>query len=140
MPPEYKDSSSDSNLHISIGTEEDREGGDKQTVSKLKFPSSQIQDVVVKNESPQQSPMPNGKQGTLLSPRLERLLIENLQAMERNLGSVSAKTESKNNDSRESADNEGPKAVRMFQDDDDIDVHPYSKKVTNTIKEMSCES
>ena len=61
--------------------------------------------------------------------------------MERNLGSISAKTESKNNDSRESADNEGPKAVRMFQDEENNDFHPLSKKITtNTIREMSCES
>lgn len=68
------------------------------------------------------------------------MLIENLQAMERNLGSMSAKTESKNNDSRESVNNEGPKAVRMFLDDENNDSRPISKKITNTIREMSCES
>jgi hypothetical protein len=40
--------------------------------------------------------LPSGNKGNVLSPRLERVLIENIQAMERNLGSVNIKAELKN--------------------------------------------
>ncbi len=78
--------------------------------------------------------------GNLLSPQLERVLIENLFALEE---SINAKAERQFDNFVE---NDGPKSVRMYQHDRKIDMgvnnelHNLRKMATNTIRELSCES
>lgn len=75
----------------------------------------------------------------MLSPQLERVLIENLAALEE---SINAKGDRQFENTSESY---GPKSVRMYQHDRKLDsvnneVYHMRKMQTNTIRELSCES
>ena len=75
----------------------------------------------------------------MLSPQLERVLIENLAALEESINSKGERH------FENFSENNGPKSVRMYQHDRkmdtvNIEVCHMRKLPTNTIRELSCES
>lgn len=79
--------------------------------------------------------------GNMLSPQLERILIDNLHILELNSRSINLTSGSTMN-RNEDEEGQGPK-VRMYQADRPVAFGnnnvAYHKMATNTIKEMSCE-
>jgi hypothetical protein len=75
----------------------------------------------------------------VLSPQLERRLIDNLAALEQSVNLRQSQQQKEDNNK----EFDGPKSVRMYNQDirkSNNAEHHYYKMATCTINELSCES